>query len=84
MRANQYDARMLSPQAKEALRRRVVHAVVVQGMRRAQAVRVFRVSRTAVYDWVQAYRAGGAQALRALPLGRPNVRGWPVTRQRRR
>jgi len=71
MHANQYDARMLSSQAKEALRRRVVHAVVVQDMRPTQALRVFRVSRTAVYDWVQAYRAGGAQALRAHPLGRP-------------
>lgn len=71
MRANRYDARMLSPQAKEALRRRVVHAVVEQGMRPAQAVRVFRVSRTAVYEWVQAYRAGGARALSAHKLGRP-------------
>jgi len=71
MYGNPYDGRMLSPQAKEALRRRVVHAVVEQGMRPAQAVRVFRVSRTAVYGWVQAYRAGGAQALQAHKLGRP-------------
>ncbi len=53
MSGNQYDARMLSPQAREDLRRRVVHAVVEQGMRPAQAVRVFRVSRTAVYDVVR-------------------------------
>jgi transposase len=71
MGANQYDARMLSSQAKEALRRRVVHAVVAQGMRPIEAVRVFRVSRAAVHNWVQAYRAGGARALRARPLGRP-------------
>jgi len=62
---------MLSPEAKEDLRRRVVHAVVEQGMRPSQAVRVFRVSRTAVYGWVKGYGAGGARALRAHPLGRP-------------
>lgn len=71
MSGNRYDARMLSPEAKEDLRRRVVHAVVEQGMRPSQAVRVFRVSRTAVYGWVKAYGAGGARALRAHPLGRP-------------
>ena len=71
MRANQHDARMLSPQAKEALRLRVVHAVVEQQMRPTEAVRVFRVSRTAVFGWVRAYRAGGARALQAHALGRP-------------
>src|SRR5579859_7017347 len=71
MSGNQYDARMLSPQAKEDLRRRVVHAVVEQGLRPAEAVRVFRVSRTAVYQWVLAYRAGGARGLKAHKLGRP-------------
>ena len=71
MSGNQYDARMLAPEAKEDLRRRVVHAVVEQGMRPSQAVRVFRVSRTAVYGWVKAYGAAGARALRAHPLGRP-------------
>ena len=71
MRGNPYDARMLSPQAKEDLRRRVVHAVVEQGMRPAHAVRVFRVSRTAVHGWVKAYHAGGARALQAHKLGRP-------------
>lgn len=71
MGANHYDVRMLSSQAKEALRRRVVHAVVVQGMRPIEAVRVFRVSRMAVYKWLKAYNAGGAQALQARPMGRP-------------
>lgn len=71
MRANQHDARMLSPQAKEVLRLRVVHAVVEQQMRPTEAVRVFRVSRTAVFGWVRTYRAGGARALHAHALGRP-------------
>ena len=60
MSGKRYDARMLSPEAKVDLRRRVVRAVVEQGMRPSQEVRVFRVSRTAVYGWVKAYGAGGA------------------------
>jgi transposase len=71
MGENRYDARMLSSAAKEELRRRVVHAVVLQGLKPSQAVRVFRVSRTAVFQWVRAYGAGGERALRARALGRP-------------
>ncbi len=40
-------------------------------MRPTKAVRVFRVSRTAVFGWVRACRAGGTRALRAHALGRP-------------
>jgi len=71
MDANHYDARMLSPQAKEALRLRVAQAVVDQGMRQKDAVRHFRVSRTAVHNWSKAYRAGGRRALKARKLGAP-------------
>jgi hypothetical protein len=39
---------MFSPQAQEAFRRRVVHAVFEQGRKPSQAVGVFRVSRMAV------------------------------------
>jgi len=66
-----YDARMLTAEAKEALRRRVVQAVVEQGMRPTEAIRVFRVSRTAIHNWTKAYRASGEKALAARPLGRP-------------
>jgi transposase len=66
-----YDARMLTPEAKEDLRRRVVAAVVDQGMKPTAAARVFHVSRTAIFHWTQAYRAGGAAALRKKTLGRP-------------
>jgi transposase len=56
---------------KDVLRRRVVHAVVVHGMNPAQAVCAFRVSRTAVYRWVQAHRTERARAacahLRSCP-----------------
>ena len=66
-----YDARMLSAQAKEALRLRVVHAVVDQQMRPSVAARTFSVSRTSVYHWVKRYRRRGASGLKTKRLGRP-------------
>lgn len=64
------DARHLSPKAQEALRYRVVRAVVDQGMSQTEATEVFGVSRTAVYEWVKAYRQRGARALKAKKQGR--------------
>jgi transposase len=71
MGMNTRDARHLSPAAQEDLRRRVVGAVVKQGMRPGVAVRTFGVSRTAVYQWTRAYGQGGVVALRSRPRGRP-------------
>jgi transposase len=62
---------MLSTDAREALRRRVACAVVDDGMRQADAVETFAVSRTSVHEWVKAYRAGGAAGLKTRRLGRP-------------
>ena len=68
---NQYDARMLSTEAREALRRRVARAVVDEGMRQADAVKAFGVSRTSVHEWTKGYRARGSAGLKTRPLGRP-------------
>ena len=65
------DARKLSPDAQDDLRRRVVRAVVDGGMSKAQAVRTFGVSKTAVFKWVKAYCEGGERALTARQRGRP-------------
>ncbi len=65
------DARHLSPDAQEDLRRRVVRAVEKEGMSQAEAVRKFGVSKTAVYNWLKAYRTGGSTALKSKPQGRP-------------
>lgn len=73
------DARRLSSQAQEELRRRVVRAVVDQGMTQAEAVRTFGVGRTSVHNWVKAYRRSGAKALTSKPRGRPKrsqLAGW--------
>jgi len=63
------DARRLSPQAQEDLRRRVVHAIVEEGMSQVEAVRTFQVARTSVHNWLTAYRDGGAAGLRARKRG---------------
>jgi transposase len=69
--SKRYDARMLTPEAKESLRRRVVAAIVEQGMKPTAAARTFGVSRTAIFHWTTAHRQGGMAALRAKKLGRP-------------
>lgn len=66
------DARRLSPEALDAVRRRVMRAVC-QGMAQAQAARLFGVSRQSVNGWHQRWRAGGLRALRSRPRGRPPV-----------
>ena len=64
------DARHFSPDALDALRERVIHAVV-EGMSQTDAARVFGVSRQSVNAWYQRWRAGGARALRSRRRGRP-------------
>jgi transposase len=64
------DARSLSAQAQEALRRRAVQAVQ-GGMTQTEAARLFGVARGTVAKWMKHYRQGGGKALRARPQGRP-------------
>ena len=65
------DARTLSAEAQEDLRKRVVRAVVEEGMSKAEAVRTFQVSKTAIHNWVQGYETDGEAALQARKRGRP-------------
>jgi transposase len=67
MRVN--DTRTLSPAAQEELRRRVVHAVTVDKVRKAHAAKTFKVSRASIDSWLQAYAAGGEEALAAQKRG---------------
>jgi transposase len=64
------DARSLSPEAQQALRERVLHAVGAEGLSIAAAARAFGVHRATASGWVNAYRRGGAAALVARPRGR--------------
>ena len=73
------DARSLSQDAQEALRLRVVRAVL-QGMSQVQAARTFGLSRAAVAGWMARHRRGGMRALGAGKKGRPKgpsrLAGW--------
>lgn len=62
------DARRLTPSAQEALRRRVI-AAIQGGMSKAEASRVFQVSREAIYQWERRVAEGGAKGLRARKRG---------------
>jgi transposase len=64
------DARTLSPEAQQALRERVVHAVQAEGLRMAAAARAFGVNRSTARGWVNAFRRTGADAWAAQPRGR--------------
>jgi transposase len=63
------DARRLSQQAQEDLRRRVV-AAVQAGMSQAGAARVFNVSPKAVWRWLDAFARNGNRGLDAGRRGR--------------
>jgi transposase len=64
------DARSLPPEAQEALRQRVVHAIVVRGQSITQAARTGGVHRGTASRWVNAYRRRGDGALAARARGR--------------
>ena len=64
------DARSLSPDAQEALRRRVVQAVR-GGLSQTEAARVFQVARPTVNRWMRVSATASLRALRAKPRGRP-------------
>jgi transposase len=67
-----FDARHLSAEAQEDLRRRVIHAVAEGAVKPAVAARLFGVARASVYNWLQEYYTGGYRALAPRPRGRPH------------
>jgi len=74
------DARKLDLVGKEDLRRRVVGAVLEQGLSKAEAARVFGVSRTSVHSWLALYDGHGEDGLTPKRPGRPRgggqLQGW--------
>ena len=65
------NARRLPAKAQEELRRRVVRAIVREGLRPVEAARVFGVGRTSIHRWLKAYDRRGEAALEARKRGRP-------------
>jgi transposase len=78
------DARSLSPEAQEDLRRRVV-AAAAGGMTQAEAARVFAVSPQSVSRWMAAWRKRGSRGLAGRRRGRrPGEQKTLSTRQQRK
>ena len=74
------DARKLDVIGKEDLRRRTVRAVMQRGLTKAEAARVFGVSRTSVHGWITLYQENGEDGLTPKRPGRPKcggrLKGW--------
>jgi transposase len=72
------DARRLTPEAQEDLRRRVVYAVREDGMAKSLAARTFGVSRQSIDNWLarvdEAGPARGLAARKRGPKPRPRLR----------
>lgn len=63
------DARLLSPDAQESLRIRVVSAIEEEELTVASAAKIFGVSRQAIYNWLSRKDAAGARGLKARKRG---------------
>ncbi len=73
------DARSLSSETLEMLRRLAVRAVVDLNMSQKDAATTFGVSENAVGTWCRAYRERGEEALNLRPQGRPLGTGRLLT-----
>ena len=66
------DGRALDHKTLEAIRIRAVQRIEEDGETPSEVMRELGFARTVVYSWLAKYRAGGVDALRALPIpGRP-------------
>lgn len=77
------DARQLSRDSQEMLRKRVVLAVEEKGMLQTDAVKIFEVSLSAITKWVRIYRKLGIAGLEKKRQGRPvqsgKLKGWQAS-----
>lgn len=69
------DARGLSPESLELVRRMAVRAVVELGMTQKEAARLVGVGENAVGQWCAAYQQQGVDAFDVQPQGRPTGTG---------
>ena len=70
------DARSLTPEKQEDLRKEAVNHVLKDGKTRGETAKLLKVSRQVVELWVKEYKKGGAVALRSGRKGRPQ--GWAL------
>lgn len=73
------DARCLSPESLELVRKIAVHAVIDLGMTNKDAAAIVGVGENAVGKWCAAYREDGVEGLGVKPQGRPEGTGRSLT-----
>lgn len=69
------DARSLSPESLELVRKIAVHAVIELGMTNKEAAEIVGVGENAVGKWCAAYRVQGTEGFFVRPQGRPEGSG---------
>lgn len=67
--------KQLTRATQEALRKRVVFAVEHENMKQIDAVKIFKVSRSSITQWVRKYRKEGEKSLNKKVQGRPKSTG---------
>ena len=77
------DARKLSCEAQEALRKRVVISVIEKGLQQKEAAAIFDVTTRIITKWIKKYRQEGIEGLSKKKQGRPKssgkLAGWQVS-----
>jgi len=63
------DTRLLSPDAQEALRRRVIAAIEQDKLTPTEAANTFGVSRQSIYNWLKQVQTKGKRGLKARKRG---------------
>src|SRR5713101_3542569 len=79
---HKHDARSLSPDTKEALRKRAVDAHMVGGMKQCDVATALGVSPAVVCRWVKRFRVEGPHSLDARKKGPPKGTGARLTEER--
>ena len=69
------DARFLSIESRELLRKRVVNAVITQKIKQSHAAHIFGVCAYSVSKWVRKYKVEGEAGLASQKMGRPQTGG---------
>lgn len=77
------DERKLSRDAQESLRERVILAVTEYGIKQKEAVKLFRISKSAITKWMRVYKKSGLKGLAKKRQGRPTgsgkLKGWQAS-----
>lgn len=77
LRMEKRDARSLTPETQEEIRRQAIR--LLKSLKPREVADQLEVSRNAVYEWKKAHKAGGMKALKAKKQGRPKGTGLTLS-----